>query len=326
MPTTQHEKLKGLVATSNAKIKPLGYLTWFSVPDEHIGLAKLRKTLALTGVPPQLAPKDTKAKDVFRRAMREQEGRHRTNGSIIENTVAQVTETSDDLVYQISMLKRDLNERVIDYPKVVRVIFNKVTEELHFNRLDREAPLREVTALQEAIADYYESNSTKVTGARVRGIVRNYLRSEPDETRKVEGLSGENLRGKAGGIYFVPAQHAAELESLANALAELYPNRAYLHAVPLANNETERAIIKRHHLDNTKQELREATGEARGLLTGDRERAVRSDVIANQFARLKQVQRRTAKYQELLKEEDEEIAQMSNVLETQLRKLYTTAS
>jgi hypothetical protein len=312
-----------LVATSNARIKPLGYLTWFSVPDEPVGLRKLRSTLALHGLPPKLAPKDTKAKDTFRRAMREQEGRHRTNGSIIENTVAQVTETTDDLVYQVSSLRRDLDERVIDYPKVVRVIFNKITEELHFNRLDKDAPRQEVVDLMGSITNYYEQNSSRVTGARVRGVIRNYLRSEPDETRDVEGLSGENLRGKAGGIYFVPAQHAGELESLASALSELYHGRGYLHAVPLANNETERAIIQRHHLENTKRELREATGEARGLLEGDRERAPRSDVIANHWARLKQIERRAVKYRDMLKEEDEEVLAMADTLRTQLRKLVS---
>jgi hypothetical protein len=139
----------------------------------------------------------------------------------------------------------------------------------------------------------------------------------------VFGLSGENLRGKAGGIYFVPAQHAGELESLSNALTELYHGRAYLHAVPLANNETERAIIQRHHLENTKRELREATGEARGLLTGDRERAPRSDVIANHWARLKQIERRAVKYRDMLKEEDEEVLAMADTLRTQLRKLVS---
>jgi hypothetical protein len=73
--------------------------------------------------------------------------------------------------------------------------------------------------MMESIQDYYDKNASKVTGAKVRGIVRNYLKSEPDEQRRnVEGLSGENLRGKAGGIYFIPARHVDQLSALAEAL------------------------------------------------------------------------------------------------------------
>ena len=106
MPTTP-KSIKGVVAVSgNSKIKPLGYLTWFSVPDDSVSLGRLRSTLAKNGLPPSLAPKDTKAINVFKRAMREQEGRKRDNGQTIETTVAQVDETPDQCIYQISRLVR----------------------------------------------------------------------------------------------------------------------------------------------------------------------------------------------------------------------------
>src|SRR5688500_5524907 len=133
MPTTP-ETMKGMVAVSGAKgVKILGYLTWFSVPDEAVPLRRLKQQLAVHGLPPSLAPKDTKGIDTFKRAMREQEGRTRTNGHVVETTVAQVVETSEDCVYQVSTLTRDLDERVVDYPRAMRVIFDKRTEELHFN-------------------------------------------------------------------------------------------------------------------------------------------------------------------------------------------------
>jgi hypothetical protein len=325
MPTT-HDSLNGMVAVTGKGIKALGYLTWFSIPDESIGLRKLRQALVVHGLPPTLAPKDTKAINVFKRAMREQETREKVwdaderRMTIVETTVAQVSETPADCVYQISRLTRDLKQRVINYPKALTVVFNKSTEELSFKVLG-DVPRSEVVPMTEAIESFYEKNSSKVTGAKVRGIVRNYLKSEPDEPRKVEGLSGENLRGKAGGIYFIPAKHVDELTALSEALAEMYPGRAYLHAIPMADSASEREIIRRHHVANTRSEMMEAVQECRDLLRADRERAPRSDVVANQWARFRALQRRAADYTALLGDEAEEIQTMGDMLKKQLDKL-----
>ena len=320
MPTT-HSTLEGLVAVSEKSgVKALGYLTWFSIPDESVGLRSLKRALGVHGLPLSLAPKDTKAINVFKRAMREQDGKHRDNGVVTETTVAPVNETPEDCVYQITQLKRDLNERVIEYPKAMRVIFNKLSEELHFNPLG-DVPRTDLLPIMEAIQDYFDKNGAKVTGARVRTVVRGYLRNEPDETRGIEGLSGENLRGKAGGIYFIPAKNIVQLQALSEALNELYGGRAYLHAVPMADGASERELIRRHHVANTRQEMLEAMGEVKDLLRADRGRAPRTDVVANQFARYQALKRRAILYKDLLKDEQEEINDMAAVLSKQLDKL-----
>jgi hypothetical protein len=319
MPTTP-DSMKGMVAVSKDSKGVLGYLTWFSVPDESVGLRRLKGMLATHGLPLSLAPKDTKAIHTFKRAMREQEGRHRTNGHYTETEVRQVVETGDDCVYQISRVKRDLDDRTIDYPKAMRVIFNKRTEDINFNPLGG-ASRAEILDMMESIQEFYDKNSTKVTGARVRTVVRGYLRNEPDEQRNVEGLSGENLRGRAGGIYFIPERHSAELEALSNMLAELYAGKAYLHAVPMADSKTEREIIRAHHVANTRQEIAEAMAEVKGLLSSDRDRAPRSDVVANHWSRYQALLRRASKYESILSDEQEEIQDLAGILKKQLDKL-----
>ncbi len=325
MPTTP-DSLKGLVAISTeSKIKPLGYVAWFSVPDESVSLRKLKMTLAAHGLPPSLAPEDTKAVHTFKRAMREQERRVKlfVDGKptgYTEHEVAQVSENGDDVVYQISSVKRDLQERVIDYPKGMRVVFNKHTEEIGFNVLG-EVPRGELLPLMEAITDFMEKNASRVTGARVRTVVRNFLRSESDEKRAVEGLSGENLRGKAGGVYFILAQFGDQLSAMSDMLEELYKGRAYLHGVPMADGATEREMIRRHHIANTREEMKQAVGEVRELLSNKRERAPRSDVVANKWAQFHQIERRAAKYAAALADEQDEITDMAAILRKQLDKL-----
>lgn len=306
---------------SGTKIKALGFLTWFSVPDEPVALRTLKRTLAVHGLPPTLAPKDTKAIHTFKRAMREQDGKHRLDdGTVRENEVAMVTETIEDCVFQISTLVRNLDDQVVDYPKGLRVIFNKRDEIIRFNPL-REVPRADVLPLMEEITEFFEKNGGRVTGARVRGVVRNYLKNTPDEQRDIDGLSGENLRGKAGGIYFVPARHREQLQAMSEMLEELYQGRAYLHFIPLADSASEREIIRRHHIANTRAEMSEAIAEVKGLLSGDRERKVRSDVIAAQWSRFHALRRRSAMYANLLEDEQEEIEDMGKLLKRQLDNL-----
>lgn len=318
--STTATSLQGLVATGKATKGTLGYLTWYSIPDESVGLRRLKQVLMVQGLPPSLAPKDQKAINTFKRAMREQEGRKHENGGVRETDVRMVEETPDDCVYQISTVVRDFKERVIDHPKALRVVFNKVTEDINFNPL-KGIPRTEVIPMMEAIQDFYDKNATRVTGARVRGVVRNYLRGEPDEQREVEGLSGENLRGKAGGIYFIPARNHEALTALSDALEELYHGKAYLHAIPLADSATEREIVRRHHVANARGEMKESMARIKGLLAADRERAPRSDVVANEWANFRALQRRAAAYSSILRDEQDEIEDMATILKKQLDKL-----
>jgi hypothetical protein len=106
-----------MAVSETGQLKALGFICWFSVPDEPVGLRKLKKTLTLHGLPPSLAPNDSKAINVFKRAMREQEGKHRRNGHVRENVVDMVVETPRDCVFQVSSTVRDLEENVIEYPK-----------------------------------------------------------------------------------------------------------------------------------------------------------------------------------------------------------------
>jgi hypothetical protein len=307
---TTPRALKGMVAVSiDSDVTPLGYITWLSIPDESTKLGRLKRALGVHGLPTELAPRDTKAIHTFKRAMREQEGRHRENGHIRETTVAVVKEDGRECIYQVTSLKRDLEDNIIEYSKSVRATFTKATDEMGFSPLAG-AKRSEVAEIVFAIQEWYEANTTSVTGARVRGIVRNYLRNQPDDER-----------GKAGGVYFIPAKFRDELDALAEMLEELYKGKAYLHYVPMADGASERDIIRRHHIANTRSEMAEAITATKALISADRERAVRSDVIAHHRANYRQLERRTKEYAALLQDEQDEIVSMAGILSRQLDKL-----
>jgi hypothetical protein len=324
--STSPRSMRGAVAVSkSADVEPLGFLTWFSIPDEQVSLRTLRKQLILHGLPKELAPSDARARDAFRRACRELDGKHREQDAsgmtvIRDNTVDMAVETPTDIVYQIATTVRDEEERVVNYPKALRAIFNKQTEEVSFNSLG-EVKRSEVFPLQEFIVNYVEKNSSKVTGARVRAVVRNYLRNEPDEERGIEGLSGENLRGRAGGIYFIPPQHRQVLEQMSDMLATLYKGRAYLHFVPMADGASEREIVMRHHLGNAVEELEEAIAEARALGDPSRDRKPRKDAVAAAWSKYHAVLRRVQKYESILEDSQDDIHSKARILKSALDRL-----
>jgi hypothetical protein len=318
---TRLPSMKDLIAVdSTGQLKAVGFVTWFSVPDVPVALRSLRKQLIAHGLPKELAPKDTKAVNAFKRVMAEHDGRRRENGHIRENVVKMVEETPRHVVYQVSTTVRNLDEQIIDFPKALRVIFTKGDEEIRFNKLP-EVPSRDVAPIMETIEAEYEKNVSKVTGAKVRTIVRNYLSSTPDEERGIEGLSGENLRERAGGIYFVPARHQDELTQLGEMLDELYHGKAFLHMLPMADTASAREIIRRHHKANALDDVKQLLKDADKLSGPDRERTARSDAVGNKFAQYHQLQRRLAEYRDILGEDIEEALELSSSLKKKLDRL-----
>jgi hypothetical protein len=128
----------------------------------------------------------------------------------------------------------------------MRVVFNKKTEDISFRPFTGEVRdhAAEARRVADQIQEFYDKNGTRVTGARVRTVVRNFIREEADDKRGIEGLSGQNLRGKAGGIYFVLAEYEWALEGSRTMLdRRSTAASAYLHFVPMADGEAEKEII-----------------------------------------------------------------------------------
>lgn len=324
MPTTLANDMIAVSSDTvkKGRVKALGHICWFTIPDELVSIRKLRKVWQIAGLDPKPLPKDQRAKDTFKRALREQEGRVRNaNGTITETTVTDVVETGEEVVYQTSRIVRDAEKRVVDYPKAMRVILNKVTHDVNFNVLGG-VPRAELLPVMESITAYIEANGKAVTGAQVRTLVRNYIKNDHDETAEQVGLSGENLRGKAGGVYFVLARHAEQLDALAECLSELYSDsRAYLYTVPMADGASEREMIRRAHSANTVDDIKQEITEVRELLRADRARGVRSNVAQHHWNKLQQLRRRAAQYSEVLKEEQEDISTYADMLQKQLKQL-----
>lgn len=318
--------VKNMTAISkDSKVPPLGYIVWFSVPDEDVSVRKVKRLWGLAGLDPKPLPSNPREIDAFKRAVRDEEGRHTlTNGDIVETDVRDVLTDDENIIYQVSRVVRDRANRVVDYPKAVRVWYSKVTGEIDFKALG-EIPRRDVMPIMESIQGRFEANAKTITGAKVRGLVRQYIKDDDDEQANMVGLAGENMRGKAGGVYFVLARYAEQLEGLAEFLAELYEDgRAYLYSIPLADSATEREMIRRQHSANSIADIEEAVGDARRLLRDNRERSIRDNVRKHHFMKLERLRRHAAQYADALQDEQDDLKNHLDVLHAQLRKLLGT--
>lgn len=325
--TTSPPKLKGLTAVSkDSKVKPLGYIVWFSVPDENVSLRRLRRVWQLAGLDPAPLPKDQRAVNVFKRAVRDLEKSgtfsDAKTGLKTETDVRDLLENSEDVIYQVTRVVRDEKDQLVEYPKAVRFWFSKVTGEIGFKPLEG-FPRAQALELAEQVQAEFDANQSTVTGAKVRTLVRHYIKDDADEQAGLVGLSGESLRGKAGGVYFILARHAQQIESLAECLDELYQpsGRAYLYSVPLADGKSEREMIRARHVANTISEMESEMQEVSNLLREGRERDVRSNVAAHHWAKLQQFRRRAAQYADALREEQDSLTDHLEVLNRQLKKL-----
>src|SRR5437763_8896937 len=112
MPTaTQPQRLKGMVAVSrNSGVKPLGFIVWFSRPDEDIKPSRLRRQWVKSGLDPKPLPPSQKSVNAFKRAVRAQEGvsTNDQDGTKTETDVREIQENSELVEYQVSRVMRDL--------------------------------------------------------------------------------------------------------------------------------------------------------------------------------------------------------------------------
>lgn len=325
MPTANRtpQRLQGMVAVGKgSKAKLLGYIAWFSIPQDPVKISTLRKEWVIAGLDPSPLPRDQRAADVFRRAMREQEGRvTNPDRTVTQTDVVDVLQNEQEIVYQISRVVRDIDDKVVDYPKALRVIFNKDHDTIAFRPLG-EVPRADVLPMMSEIQDYFDSNAKTVTGNKVRAVVRNYIQADSDEQSERVGLSGENMRGQAGGVYFVLERYSTELEGIAQALENLYPDgRAYLYSVPLADGATERELVRRHHTASAMADAKKAIADVSEILREDRKISVRDDVRRHHWGKLQGMRRRVAMYGQALKNDEAEVQDVMQMLERQLNKL-----
>lgn len=290
----------------------IGFYAMFTVPDQPVSASKLQRLWAGHGLPPGMVPTSRRTVNGFQVACRSVETRRKDGANHQEEIkVDEVLEDYDTCVYQITRMVRDKANREIEHPKAMRITFDKHAQAVSWEILDGGANAARLESIGDAILAHYEANAKKVPGARVRAAIRSLMRE----------CGAQNVRRKAGGVYFVPKDGKAYLDGLTEVLDGLWGDDAELHLIFAANAEGERELIERHFTANVSSEVDEVLAEVTGSLTSSRK--MRSDRLNNILAQRKTLGEHRERYADLLNEDLSTVNEKLDLLDAGLEELIT---
>lgn len=296
----------------------MGYYTLFTVPDEPVSASKLNRLWIAEGLPHDIIPNSRSAKNAFQVAARSIENRSRRTDSKqrrVEIEVDPVTEDADRVVYQVTKLARDARNEVIDHPKAMKLTFDKNTEQMSWEPLDRltDMDASDLKGLFDLIQNHFDQNAKKVPGSRVRSGIRKLLQE----------IGAVNIRKRSGGsgVYFVPKEGKDYLDSLEAVIGELYEaDAAELHLIPTVSAAGQRELIERHFNANVSSEIDELMAEVAEALKNE-DRNMRKDRVGNILSQRKFLGEHRERYVDLLGTNLEEMAVKLGLLDQQLEAL-----
>lgn len=290
----------------------LGFYALFYIPDQPISAAKLRKLWLAEGLDENLVPKNRRAVNAFQVACRSVETRRHSNGSAKQEEIKvdEVSENTNACVYQITRMVRDKDNQVIEHPKAMRITFNKDSENIKAERLER-GHAEALAGIEERIREHYEANAKKLPGSKMRAAIRAIL----------DSMGATNVRRKSGGVYFCPREGHGTLESLQTVLSGLYGDEAELHLIACANADGERKMIERHFTINVREEFNELMAEvATRLREGT---GIRADRLKNIVNRRREMEAHAERYRALLDSNLGDVDESGRLLDEQIEELVT---
>ena len=312
-----------------------GWYLLFSIGEQPVPLSRVRKAFKDNGLDPDRLPKERRPEHVMMDACTKAQ-RVSQNGHREEIRAQMVDRNEHFVIYQMTRHVHDKENRVIEHPKALRVIFSFEDDSLSFEPLDG-AGMVDVQALADEIQLYYNEHQSKMPGRSVRTYIRHYI----------EDAGGERIRD---GAYFIAKTHklvgdgkkvtalrefhgdtidgASFVESVKGALGQIFQtNTPDVHDIPCVNDEGQRAFLKRKFMENCAEDLKEFRDDCMELIGGkdERKRGFRSDKRSGMVERRAEMDARRAKFAEILGETLEELDRDMKLADRALAKFLTEA-
>lgn len=305
----------------------LGRICFFSLPDDNVPADELVRLWQENGLDENHLPEIRQPVHVFQSACASVKSRAGNGSGRVEVRADEVENNPKRCSYQITRVVWDLDNRVIEHEKALRLEFDKTTQKVRSERLDHYDPA--LNDLEDQVRDHYEKNMTNVPGAKVRNGVRAILLA----------AGGQNLRRKAGGLYFVPREipgtgaKATEgtptlpvLGGLAKVAEGLYGERGDVHTLPCVNGDGERAMVRKHvgiNARDTAQKLAQKAFDRVRQSASDR--APRQDFLDNLWNERRTLLQGLEHFEELIGMEVADVGQSLAELDQALQELQTMA-
>lgn len=325
MPTITRKQVESLHALADADdLDPKMYLGWLvshTNPDRPVKGTKFLRAWANQGLNVDWLPEARQPVHVFQKACASVRGR-RDNGSKVVIRADEVENEKGRCSYQITRAVWDRGVVEINHEKEMCLQFDIATSEITMRELaDFDPGLAE---LADQVREHFEAHGTSIPGEKVRKAIRNTLLR----------IGAQNLRGKAGGLYFVPTSwrpNGADvvtrplLQGLKGVLKDLYGEDADFYMWPLANVEGERAMVRKHFVANSSKELEALTLKAVERVRSGKGRGVRQELIDNMHSDRRKMFMALQRFKDLVAVEEGDVAANLADLDDAIEKLEALA-
>lgn len=305
----------------------LGKLVTYSMTDEPKNGPTLVRSWAKHGLDVNDLPDQRSGLHIFQSACRSVETR-RKGGTGVEIKVDEVVNDAAECVYQITRMVRDKGEKVIEHPKAMTIAFDKKFDTISVRQLEDYNVLR---GLEEQIREHYAKHGKAIPGQKIRNSVRSTLLN----------IGAQNVRRKAGGLYFVPKQYRVMkvsgqgmelidtmpvLVGLKGVIEELYGERGDFYTIPLIDDESSQKMVSKHFSINVNTALRETMERAvQRVRQGKGERGVRQELITSLYGERRRLAAAVNQFQQIVTLEGDDIAANLRDLDTALDELQRLA-
>jgi hypothetical protein len=280
----------------------IGRLATYTNPDRECNGVAFVRSWADHGLDVDDLPEARQPVHVFQSACASVRGRRSgPKGVRMEVTADEVEHVPTSCSYQIGVKVWDRANRRIEYQAAMRMTFDKHTSDVTVDELDLPGGLAE---LETEIRAHFLANAKTIPGQKVRNAVR----------ATILKVGGQNLRRKAGGLYFVPKTYSVSdggqaktldtapvLAGLKAVLADMYGDDADFYSIRLAGDEGERAMIAKHFTINANERARDLAERAiQRARAGKGQRGIRADLMNNLWNERRQLLNAVSQYEQLV--------------------------
>ncbi|NHN34818.1 DUF6744 family protein [Paenibacillus agricola] len=221
---TQHEGAESII----------GYLTWFSVPDQVVTLEKLQDLFDECDLDKEHLPTKILVHHAFRRATQIKDKRKTEHAGVHENYITrEVACNLDGIIRHIVCETVDTKGKRLKYEEDAAIlILERKSEIVKYYGMNAYAK-----ALAKQAAIEFELYKKTVSVQTLRSIVQSLLQTmAPTPVRP------------SGGVYFVPKKFEEQINNMNRFLSVL--DKGEGRAIPLINDEENRDMIRGKLLDH----------------------------------------------------------------------------
>jgi hypothetical protein len=309
----------------------LGRLATYSLPDDPQNGAKVVETFARHGLDVNYLPEARQPVHIFQSACASVRSRRPADSNRARMEIASdEIDNNGTCSYQITVRVWDRANKVIEHEKGMRVTFDKDTSEITtklLNKRGQHAWDKDMQAIERAIRKDFTRNAKTVPGQKIRNGIRAMLLD----------IGAQNVRRKAGGLYFVPTEWPDRsgnpkptlpvLDGLKGALADLYGEDADFWKMALMGEDEEREMVRKHFALNANLQIEELTAKVvNRVRAGKGDRGVRQELLSNVFNERRAIAGAIKQFQDLVNVELSEFTGALDVLDQAMNDLNDLAA